>query len=68
MGFHEASCDLKNYEIIHNVIDLANRYCENRGIPIARTRRRKIMPGESARDSGLTTQEEMNRVMVEIVN
>ena len=77
MGFHEASCDLrglihilnlKNDEIIHNAIDLANEYCENWGIPIARTRRRRIMPGESARDSGLTAQEEMNRVMVEIVN
>ena len=27
-----------------------------------------MMPGESARDSGLTAQQEMNRVMVEIVN
>ena len=76
MGFHEASCDLKgliqilnlkNDEIIHNVIHTANEYCEKWGIPIARTRRR-MMPGESARDSGLTAQQEMNRVMVEIVN
>ena len=77
MGFHEAFCDLrglinilnlKNEKIIHNAIDLANKYCKNWGIPTARTRRRKRMPGESARDSGLTAQEEINRVMVEIVN
>ena len=60
--------NLKNEEIIHNAIDLANKYCTFFGIPIARTRRRKRIPGESARDSGLTAQEEMNRVMVEIVN
>lgn len=77
MGFHEASCDLKglvqilslkNDEIIHNAIHSADEYCEKWGIAIARTRRRRMMAGESARDSGLTAQQEMNRVMVEIMN
>ncbi|KAK8720250.1 hypothetical protein OTU49_013475 [Cherax quadricarinatus] len=77
MGLHEVSCDLKGLthslnlkddKIIHNAIHLANEYCENWGIPIAQTRRRRIMPGQSAIDSGPTAQEEMNRVIVEIVN
>ena len=44
-----------------------HEYCEKWGIAIARTTRR-MMAGESARDSGLTAQQEMNRVMVEIMN
>ena len=55
-------------EIIEHVIRSANEYCEKWEIPIARSRRRKGMPGELARDSGLTAQQDMNRVMVEIIN
>ena len=53
LGFHEVSCDLKgliqilnlkNDEIIHNAIHSVNGYSAKWGIPIARTRRRKMMP------------------------
>ena len=37
-------------------------------IPIAQSRRKRMMPGEIARDSGLTAQQEINAVMVESVN
>ena len=70
MGFHEASSDLKGLveiinlkceEIIEHAIQSANEYCEKWEIPIARSRRRKGMPGELTGDSGLTVQQEMNR-------
>ena len=53
---------------MHNAIHSANKYCKKWDIPIARPRRKKIIPGEIARDSGLTAQQEINAVMVEIVN
>lgn len=77
IGFHEASSDLtglveivnlKYEEIIDHAIKSAEDYCEEWEIPIARSRRKKRMPGELARDSGLTAQQEMRRVMVEIIN
>ena len=74
MGFSEAFCDLKsliqilnliNEEIMHNAV---HEYCEKWDIPIAQPRRKRMLPGEIARDSGLTAQQEINAVMVEIVN
>ena len=76
MGFNEAFCDLKNLiqilnlrseEIMHNAVHSAKEYCEKWEIPIAQPRRKRMMPGEIVRDSGLTAQE-INAVMVEIVN
>ena len=32
------------------------------------TKKKKKMPGEIAQDSGLTAQQEINAIMVEIVN
>ena len=59
MGFKETFCDLKS---------LKNKYFEKWNIPIARPRRKRMMAGEIARDSGLTAQQKINAVMVEIVN
>ena len=77
MGFNQAFRDLKiliqilnlrSEEIMHNTVNSANEYCEKWEIPIARPRRKKITPREIAHDSGLTAQQEINLVMVEIVN
>ena len=63
MGFNEAFCNLKSLiqilnlrskEIMHNAVHSANEYCEKWGIPIAKPRRKRMMPGETAQDSGLT--------------
>ena len=59
---------LKSEEIMHNAVHSANEYCEKWDIPIARPRRKRMMPGETARDSGLTAQQEINALMVEAVN
>ena len=67
MGFHEAFCDLKSLililnlkseEIMHYAVHSANEYCEKWDITIARLRRKRMMPGETARDSGLTAEQE----------
>ena len=77
MGFNEAFFDLKSLiqilnlrseEIMHNAVHSANECCEKWDIPIARPRRKRMMPGEIARDSGLTAQQEINAVIKEIVN
>ena len=77
MGFHEALFDLKGLiqilnlkseEIMHNAVHSAHKYCEKWNIPITRPRRKRMMPGETARDSGLTAQQEINAAMVEAVN
>ena len=76
MRFYEAFCDLKSLiqilnlkseEIMPNVVHSANGYCEKWDIPIARSRK-IMMPGETARDSGLVAQQEINAVIEEIVN
>ena len=59
--------NLRSEEIMHNAVHSANKYCEKWDIPIARPRGKRKMPGELARDSGLTAQQ-INPVMVEIVN
>ena len=65
MGFNEAFCDLKSLiqilnlkseKIMHNAVHSANKYCEKWDITIARPRRKRMMPGEIARDSELTAQ------------
>ena len=64
MGFNKAFCDLsliqilnlRNEEIMHNAVHSANEYCEKWDIPIARPRRKRIMPGEIARDIRSTTR------------
>ena len=53
---------------MHNAVHSANQYCEKWDIPIARPRRKRIMPEDMAQDSGLTAQQEINAAMVEIVN
>ena len=77
MGFHQASNDLRGLaeilnlkaeDMINNAIISANEYCDKWEIPIARTRRRNMMAGETTRDVGLTAQQEMGRVMHEIMN
>ena len=74
MGLHEASHDLKGLaeilnlkseEVVEHAIHSPNKYCEKWKIKIKCPRRRNRMP---ASDSGLTAQQEMNRVMVEIIN
>ena len=59
---------MKSEEIIHNAVHSANEYCEKWDIPIARPRRKRMMPGEITRDGGLTAQQEINAVLIEIVN
>ena len=75
MGFNEACLksltqilNLRSEEIMHNAVHSANEYCEKWDISIARPRRKTMMPGEIARDSGLTARQEIIAVMVEIVN
>ena len=53
---------------MHNAVHSANEYCKKWDIPIVRPRRKRLMPGETARDSGLTAQQERNAVIVDIVN
>ena len=53
---------------MHNAVHSANEYCEKWDIQIARPRRKRMMPGEIARDNGLTVQQKINAVIVEIVN
>jgi len=70
MGFHEAFCDLKSLiqilnlrseEIMRNAVQQASEYCEKWDIPIARRKRKRMLPGQ-------TPQQEINVVMVEVVN
>ena len=60
--------DLKSEDIIKNAVRSALEYCEKSNVPLARVRRRKMMPGESVEDDGLSAIEEMKRTMNEIAN
>ena len=60
--------DLKSEAIIENAVKSASEYCEKWNVPLARVRRRKMMPGESLKDDGLSAIEEMKRIMNEIAN
>ena len=59
---------LKSKDIIKNAVRLASEYCEKCNVPLARVRRRKMMPGESVKDDGLSAIEEMKRIINEIAN
>ncbi|XP_042212511.1 52 kDa repressor of the inhibitor of the protein kinase-like [Homarus americanus] len=58
-------------EIVERAIQYATTQCEEMGISMetrGRIRRKKMMPGEMARDAGLTMQEEMRRSMFECLD
>ena len=58
-------------EIVEKAIVYASRQCEEMGISTEgqeRIKRKKRMPGELARDAGLTPQDEMRRSMFECVD
>ena len=60
--------DLKSEDSIENAVRSASEYCEKRNVPLARVRRKKMMPGESVKDDGLSAIEEMKRIMNEIAD
>ena len=60
--------DLKSKDIIKNTARSASEYCEKWNLSLARVRRKKMMPGESGKDDGLSAIEEMKRIMNEIAN
>ena len=60
--------DLKSEDIIKNTVRSALEYCEKWNLSLARVRQRKIMPGESGKNDGLSAIEEMKRIMNEIAN
>ncbi|XP_042203225.1 uncharacterized protein LOC121853277, partial [Homarus americanus] len=58
-------------EIVERAIQYATTQCEEMGISMetrGRIRRKKMMPGEVARDAGLTMEEEMRRSMFECLD
>ncbi|XP_042235923.1 uncharacterized protein LOC121875432 [Homarus americanus] len=58
-------------EIVEIAIQYATTQCEEMGISMetrGRIRRKKMMPGEMARDAGLTMEEEMRRSMFECLD
>ncbi|XP_042210127.1 uncharacterized protein LOC121857953 [Homarus americanus] len=58
-------------EIVERAIQYATTQCEEMGISMetrGRIRRKKMMPGEMARDAGLTMQEEIRRSMFECLD
>lgn len=56
----------KRSQFVENAIDLSVEKCQALGISTERrTRRRRQLPGEQARDAGLTFREELEREMYE---
>ncbi len=58
-------------EIVKKAIGYASQQCEEMGISVerrGRIKRKKRMPGEIAKDAGLTMEEEMRRSMPECVD
>ncbi len=58
-------------KIVENAIQYATDICDEMNIPIERRGRRqfkKTMPGEIAKDAGLTLQQELKRAMFECVD
>ena len=51
--------DLKSEHIIKNAVRSASEYCEKWNVPLKRLGRRKMIPGESVKDDGLSAIEEM---------
>jgi hypothetical protein len=78
MNFREAAADLEClmvffHEHHHDICEHAMSYgkckCEEWGIEIERrVRRRRRMPGELARDAGLTAEQEVSRVLNSILD
>ena len=60
--------DLKSEDIIKNAVRSASEYCDKWNVPLARVRRRKMMPVESVKDDGLSAVEKIKRIMNEIAN
>ncbi|RUM29574.1 MAG: hypothetical protein DSY42_06210 [Aquifex sp.] len=58
-------------EIVEKAIVYASQQCEEMGISMekrGRIKRKKRMPGELAKDAGLTVEEEMRRSMLECID
>ena len=78
MNFHDASLDLESLEeelincretLCHDSVHNAKSNCTKWGINIdKRIRRRRVMPGEVARDAGLSAEEEITRVLIGILD
>ena len=72
MNFKDAASDLEGLEnemkeiredVCTRAVEDARNKCATWGIEVQRIRRRRRMPGELARDAGLTAEEEAVRVM-----
>lgn len=72
MHFKDAASDLEGLEnklqeiredVCARAVEDAKGKCATWGIDVKRIRRRRMMPGELARDAGLTAEEEVVRVM-----
>ena len=78
MNFHEASLDIESLhmditrireDICHDSVLKAKERCELWGVAVeSRIRRRRRMPGELARDAGLSAEEEIVRIMKSILD
>ncbi|KAH3738084.1 hypothetical protein DPMN_044697 [Dreissena polymorpha] len=78
MNFKYASSDLEALEaqmhstrdgLCESILNSAKNRCEEWGIEIQRrTRRRRRMNGELARDAGLSAEEEIARVMKSVLD
>ena len=78
MNFHEASLDIESLhmditrireDICHDSVLKAKERCELWGVAVeSRIRRRRRMPGELARDAGLSAEEEIDRIMKSILD
>jgi len=78
MNFKDAASDmemLENYlkefrdHLCQNAIEYSKGRCMEWGIEVERrVRRRRIMPGERARDSGLSAEDEVSRVLKMILD
>lgn len=78
MNFADASLDLQSLmqefgnirdEIPTEAIAKSKDICQQLGIQVTgRIRRRRLMPGEAAPDVGLTAEEEINRILKDVID
>jgi hypothetical protein len=78
MNFHDAALDLEGLQqqlssiredVCITAVTAAKDLCEKLGIRVeGRIRRRKQMPGENARDAGLSAVEEITRIMKSVID
>ena len=78
MNFHEAFLDIESLQIdlakirdkiCNESVEKAKTRCELWGISIeSRIRRRRMLPGELSRDAGLKTEEEIIRIMKNVLD